>query len=620
MTTSKVNTDTGSSSSDPFETKESKSSNFDLQKLLKSIIPLVIAISLYPLHCALYEDGRTSPVVIAWSKDPVHIPVGQVEEDRAREALRKHEEVKSKAFQKNNLIDIGTDENGNTVQGEAVYIPRKAERDPSTWDGRYPCKFVMAPSLVFPGTWGVFSLFDLEKGQPLPMTGDPVIPLVDVTHQNMKHPGLDNILYNYTVSSSHLGSNVEGKVVYSVPLGLSAVVNKHGHGNILPHEGFTKYAATHGERRDSSFAAGSSTSYQEFAHVASQAIRAGTELVTQDTNDDTLVSPEQNEFPARDLAWLAVNGYCIDHVRPKAIPNKGHGVVAARKVPEGATITNFPMLPLHRDALSQKDAPHHQLLLNYAFGHKESSILLIPYGPAVSLLNHDETPNAELRWEISSAKLLESYPFSVLGSKGQEKMVASLVALEEIEPDTEITINYGGSWEKAWREHREKDNQASSKKRHIYADEMAKHSSVLRTVEEQQNDAPYPAHLQTLCAYSSSLQFDVLKGEGLDHAHYLYQATHSHAMNIEAWLPCTIWDRRDGDNDEKLYTVQLHNSPNALDGNVFDDDRARVVHDMPRKAISWAPRPYTSDMFLPTAFRHEMRAIDYPAKWLDLKK
>ena len=48
------------------------------------------------------------------------------------------------------------------------------------------------------------------------------------------------------VGHLHVGSNVEGKVVYSFPLGLSAVTNRQGLGNILPHEGFTKYAATTG--------------------------------------------------------------------------------------------------------------------------------------------------------------------------------------------------------------------------------------------------------------------------------------------------------------------------------------------------------------------------------------
>lgn len=47
----------------------------------------------------------------------------------------------------------------------------------------------------------------------------------------------------------------------------------------------------------------------------------------------------------------------------------------------------------------------HQLLLNYCYGHVNSSLILFPYSPTVNCINHGsiEKANAEIRWS--------SYPY-----------------------------------------------------------------------------------------------------------------------------------------------------------------------------------------------------------------
>ena len=59
---------------------------------------------------------------------------------------------------------------------------------------------------------------------------------------------------------------------------------------------------------------------------------------------------------------------------------------------------------------------------------------------------------------------------------------------------------------------------------------------------------------------------------------------------------------------------------------VYDENMVRVddlfveVEDVPRWAIVFANSQYTSDIFLPNAFRHEMMIPDeiFPTSWMNL--
>jgi len=45
-----------------------------------------------------------------------------------------------------------------------------------------------------------------------------------------------------------------------------------------------------------------------------------------------------------------------------------------------------------------------------------------------------------------------------------------------------------------------------------------------------------------------------------------------------------------------------------------------LVEDVPRTIFHWLDKPYTSDTFLPTAFRHDVRIPDelFPKAWRNL--
>eukprot|EP00980_Cylindrotheca_fusiformis_P003665 scaffold818_cov136-Cylindrotheca_fusiformis.AAC.31 len=99
----------------------------------------------------------------------------------------------------------------------------------------------------------------------------------------------------------------------------------------------------------------------------------------------------------RTLEWLAEHGKCVDHIShgKSTIEGAGHGAFAKRDLPEGTIITGSPLhhipfkesfMPMHQafhhdetaDTKEKEDVVGYQLLMNYCFGHLESSLLLCP--------------------------------------------------------------------------------------------------------------------------------------------------------------------------------------------------------------------------------------------------
>ena len=52
-----------------------------------------------------------------------------------------------------------------------------------------------------------------------------------------------------------------------------------------------------------------------------------------------------------------------------------------------------------------------------------------------------------------------------------------------------------------------------------------------------------------------------------------------------------------------------------------DDGKWKVFDDIPQEAIFFQDRPYSTDMFLENAFRHDLRIPDsmFPEKWMNVR-
>ena len=132
-------------------------------------------------------------------------------------------------------------------------------------------------------------------------------------------------------------------------------------------------------------------------------------------NRNILKSPE----------WFEEHGVCVDNLRPgpSNIPDAGRGAFANRAIKQGDTISPVPMIPilnqetldLYTESIIVKNddgeesyildpeaAPTgRHMLLNYCFGHAESTLLLLPSAPIVNLINHapeQSQVNAFLQW------------------------------------------------------------------------------------------------------------------------------------------------------------------------------------------------------------------------------
>ena len=97
---------------------------------------------------------------------------------------------------------------------------------------------------------------------------------------------------------------------------------------------------------------------------------------------------------SRTVDWVRENGMCVEHLIPgkSSIKQAGQGGFAQHRIREGELVVPAPSLHVtDRRALTIFDDdgnPHGtQILLNYCFGHKDTSLLICPDTNAI-LVNH----------------------------------------------------------------------------------------------------------------------------------------------------------------------------------------------------------------------------------------
>jgi hypothetical protein len=178
----------------------------------------------------------------------------------------------------------------------------------------------------------------------------------------------------------------------------------------------------------------------------------------------------------RGREWLERHGHCQDrlYLATSTIPQAGRGAFARRAVREDDVILSSPLLPIFdwQQQLRDTHAPHsgqeslrpaHGLLLNYVFGHANSSAAFLP-STLLLVVNHASIrsggnsslePNARLSWATWSKK--STYhtrrPLDDLRHERSTTVVLDLVALRDLQADEEILIDYGEEWEDHWDMH-----------------------------------------------------------------------------------------------------------------------------------------------------------------------
>jgi hypothetical protein len=333
----------------------------------------------------------------------------------------------------------------------------------------------------------------------------------------------------------------------------------------------------------------------------------------------------------RTTEWLEQHGTCADHIQagPSTIKQAGRGAFATRFLPEGTIVTQMPLvhisdrkrLDMYNMALNddgdrvpdpEEGKMGTQLLVNYCMGHADSSLLLCPYGPMTGFVNHGSGQKANVKLQWGSPERGNHMPELLEGSLEQlekdatAKLAMDLVATRDIEEGDEVFLDYGDEWEEAWNKHVEKWKPVSKAESYISAGELDGDATKrLQTVFEQL-EKPIAQNIDLTC--NSAFRNKLWKRA------YLKDDLDSFLGKEEGEMfACDIlrYQRIDG---TYFYTVALYDEDN--------DDRQLKIEEVPREAIRFYDRPYTTDMFLENAFRHDIRITDdiFPLVWRNLKE
>ncbi|KAL3926373.1 MAG: hypothetical protein SGBAC_013503, partial [Bacillariaceae sp.] len=323
----------------------------------------------------------------------------------------------------------------------------------------------------------------------------------------------------------------------------------------------------------------------------------------------------------RDLEWLEDNGQCMDNIKvldvSKESPDAGRGVAASRFIPKGGLVAPAPVVHVpDYDVLEMfepVDTPRssgggfkvvpdmkgpvmYQLLLNYCFGHEESTLLLCPYGLLTALINHS-SENANTRVVWSDAMRHKEWLNNTIDHFGEEYIAGlqlDFVALRDIEEGEEILIDYGEPWQNAWEEHK-----ATFVPRELYVPSFELNRQIADLEFRTVRDRPYfldGVQLRCRAWYISQfLEID----EDLDD------------------LPCQIIKKLGNDR----YQVQLVKDESDNVRSRFTGDQ--MIWDVPVDAFWFIDMPYERlHHFQFDAFRHAIMMPDdiFPEKWKNKKK
>lgn len=537
--------------------------------------------------------------------------------------------------------------------------PATASDTSTTYSSAVPpdCSVVMAPSSVDSDEnvgYGLYSLQDRPRGAPV-LFGDIVIPLPDVLNAQ----GMEFFARHYWFSSNETGGRDEGKnVVHSIVPGVGMLVNASPNRkksvNVLPH----RPSQDDGDcPRESCPMAGSFSHYSNYTWFVSSNITAGDELIMHrpdkrwwderglyeeyeegNSDDDDIATTR----PKQSIDWLRQYGMCVDNLMAKALStlhSAGRGAYATRPLPKGSMVAPVPVVPIFEYETSlnlvkvikkktkerkQVIEQQKQLLLNYCFGHADSSILLYPYSPMVNLINHhpDKSKvNVKLQWSSKSSTASPQHPDwlrmnvddleDVVDETGG--LLMELVALRDIAPGEEVFLDYGPEWRAAFAAH-SWPAPADPESRYTPAHVMDEVATKLRT-EEEQVGFPYASNVGTACFYD----YQEEEGTASSSDNGVTTIPWNFTRHVFDWTnirPCSILKRHDTTSGSFLYTVRIRNRAPAP-----PVPKMHLVSRVPRQAIRFYNLPYTTDAHLPQAFRHWIGLGDgvFPEAWLDEK-
>jgi hypothetical protein len=499
-----------------------------------------------------------------------------------------------------------------------------------------PCGLYLAESIINEDRLTFFSGVDRPKGS-IVGSGELVLSIVDA-NKNEYSPWHD-MIWPHWLPEALLDNNFTHDVFVG---GISSQAACGGRRANIEAPSRESYGSDNsGVHRASDPTAGS-FSYHQMYQTTSKPVEAGDELFLNCPNKDIdfLDKSIASKPPqSRSLEWLEENGMCVDTltVGPSALPGAGRGAFLQRPVAAGNVIIPSPLVYFDRSQLEivkqeykdvatviipflrehgieydSETVTGYQLALNYCYGRADSNVMLLPTAPAVNFINHSPSKvNAYIRWserfgetneEVKSIPLMELYETPV-GEQGE--LVMEFVALRDLSPGEEVYIDYGRDWQEAWKKHSSEWEKGTSRNEYISAPEYNElhRGEPIRTEQEQLKQA-YPENLQIACLFSNE------EGSG----ETLVQWSDDNSDD-ECLRPCVAKERVDS-----TYTVVVYSNENRLAQKecVPIPKGGITITGVPERAIVLVDRPYSTDKYMPSAFRQEIGVPEdfYPRNWL----
>ena len=216
-------------------------------------------------------------------------------------------------------------------------------------------------------------------------------------------------------------------------------------------------------------------------------------------------------------------------------------------------------------------------------------------------------------------------------------LLLELVALRDISPGEELFLDYGTAWQTAWQQHVQAWKPPPGAQQYAPAYVHDDAIQALRTMEELR-EHPYPENIFTSCFYayngtehakdsaSQSSSSAAARDDG-KHVTTVPWESKRGIFELRNLRPCVVLRRENSQlthqrrKEGTRFVVQIRNRPNLPPEAVVPTGAVHIVTRVPRHAIRFSDKIYTTDVHLPTAFRHEIHLNDelFPEAWKDLK-
>mmetsp|Transcript_5727 Transcript_5727/g.8727 ORF Transcript_5727/g.8727 Transcript_5727/m.8727 type:complete len:653 (-) Transcript_5727:597-2555(-) len=343
-----------------------------------------------------------------------------------------------------------------------------------------------------------------------------------------------------------------------------------------------------------------------------------------------------------DQEWLDMHGHCIDNIVPQrsTIVNAGMGAFAKRSFTKGEVVTILPLLFIADKknldmkhvvgSMNQESGDEHvaapQLLLNYCFGHPQSSMALLPVVTAGSLINHQSgrKSNVQLQWSKSRIQRSDLLQVSPEHLNDHEKynypvLAMDVISTRDIEKGEEIFLDYGPDWEHAWKKHEEEWASNSKEDRWTFQSAYQWNLKHQTTPHQVDTEGSIPDGILRICyiLYEELPDREEIKCDGVSIRKFIAQNDESSAYAGRNAYECKLLSKEGygGETDVSSCTYRVSIIESTEEGDI-----EIIIEGIPHNAVWYIDAPYRSDQHNSDAFRHTIGIPEdiWPEAWLNI--